>query len=290
MARLQIENDPPDAQVYTALQQAVERYLHAFRPPQRALGKTLAYETKPGVRMPRPEDNRPKRFYTTVSVAESEGGWQVLLDGRSVKTPAKKLLKVPTRTLAELLAAEWDAQGERINAPAMPANRLCFVAIDLMGEAHGATVAEVTRYASTDQLCFRAPDPSDLIAAQAAAWDPMLDWAARELGVSLRSGTGVLPIDQDAAALQAVHARAAALDVWRLTALAHATAVCSSAVLGFALLEGARGGEEIFALSIVDEAYQAANWGPDEEASQRLEMLRTELIAAERLLRALDAS
>lgn len=250
----------------------------------------MTYETKPGVRMPKPEDNRPKRFYTDVSVATGEGGWLVHLDGRSVKTPAKKLLQVPTKALAELLAAEWDAQGERINAPAMPANRLCFVAIDLMGDAHGATVAEVTRYASTDQLCFRAPDPSDLVAAQAAAWDPMLDWAKRELGVELRSGTGVLPIDQDAAALQAVHARAAALDVWRLTALAHATAVCSSAVLGFALLEGERGGDEVFALSIIDEAYQTAQWGHDEEAAQRLDLLKTELIAAERLLRALDAS
>ena len=250
----------------------------------------MAYETKPGVRMPKPEDNRPKRFYTDVSIAEGEGGWLVQLDGRSVKTPAKKLLQVPTRALAELLAAEWDAQGERINAPAMPANRLCFVAIDLMADAHGDTVAEVTRYASTDQLCFRAPDPSDLVAAQAAAWDPMLEWATRELGVPLRSGTGVLPIDQDAAALQAVHARAAALDVWRLTALAHATAVCSSAVLGFALLEGKSGGEEVFARSIIDEAYQIAQWGHDEEAAQRLELLKTELIAADRLLRALDAS
>lgn len=250
----------------------------------------MTYETKPGVRMPKPEDNRPKRFYTEAGVAQGEGGWQVVLDGRSVKTPAKQLLQVPTKALAELLAAEWAAQGERIDAPAMPANRLCFVAIDLMTTAHSATVAEVTRYASTDQLCFRAPEPSDLVAAQAAAWDPMLDWAKRELGVELRSGTGVLPIDQDAAALQAVHARAAALDVWRLTALAHATAVCSSAVLGLALLEGELGGEEIFALSIVDEAYQAAHWGQDEDATKRLDLLKTELIAAERLLRALDAS
>ena len=123
----------------------------------------MTYETKPGVRMPTPEDNRPKRFYTAVSVAPGEAGWQVLLDGRSVKTPARNLLQVPTKACAELLASEWEAQGERINAPAMPANRLCFVAIDLMGEAHGATVAEVTRYASTDQLCFRAPDPADLV-------------------------------------------------------------------------------------------------------------------------------
>jgi chaperone required for assembly of F1-ATPase len=248
------------------------------------------FETKPGVRMPKPEDNRPKRFYTDVTVGEGEGGWSVLLDGRAVKTPAKQLLQAPTRALAEMLAAEWDAQGERIDAPRMPLNRLSFVALDLMRDAHAATVAEVTRYATTDLLCFRAPEPTELVAAQAAAWDPMLAWSEAELGARLVAATGVLPIDQDPVALQAIHARARTLDPWRLTGLAHATAVSGSAVLGFALLLGRLDGETAHALSTLDEAWQASHWGEDAEATERLEGLRGELVAVERLLRALDAS
>ena len=247
------------------------------------------YETKPGVRLPKPEDARPKRFYEQVGVERGEAGWSVLLDGRGVRTPAKKVLAVPSAPLAERVAAEWSAQGERIDAPSMPLTRLCFVALDRMELAHAETVAEVTKYASTDLVCFRAPEPADLVAAQAAAWDPMLAWAERMLGAHFVAATGILPIDQDPVALQRVMAIAGEQDPWRLTALAHATAVTGSAILGLALLHGEIDGGEAFALSSVDEAWQAGTWGEDAEAAQRLALLKAELVAVDAMLRALDA-
>jgi len=245
------------------------------------------FETKPGVRIPKPEDTRPKRFYTTVTVEPAEGGYAVLLDGRSVKTPAKMALVLPSEALAGLIAAEWEAQGERIDAPSMPATRLCFVALDRLAVTREDTAAEVTKYASTDLLCFRAPEPPELVAAQAAAWDPMLDWAKETLGVTLVSATGLLPVEQDPVALTLVHNRARELDDIALTALAHATAVCGSAVLSLALLEDRIDGETAFALSTVDEHFQLSQWGEDEEARERLDNLRTELVAVEKVLRAL---
>lgn len=247
------------------------------------------YETKPGVKIPSREDSLPKRFYETVSVEPGEGGWAVLLDGRSVKTPARQALALPTRAAAEIIAAEWAAQGERIDAPNMPATRLVFVALDHMEAAHDATAAEITKYASTDLLCFRAPEPADLIRAQTSAWDPLLGWAERELGIHLVASAGLMPVEQDAVALATVNARAARLDDLRLTILAHTTSVCGSAILGLALLEGEIDGEQAFALSTVDEHYQISQWGEDHEAGQRLERLKTELVAADRLLRAFDA-
>lgn len=245
------------------------------------------FETKDGVRIPKPEDTRPKRFYETVSIAPAEGEFAVLLDGRPVRTPAKKPLSLPSQALADLVAAEWSAQGERIDAPKMPISRLCFVALDRMAEAREDTAAEVTRYASTDLLCFRAPDPAELVSAQSAAWDPMLKWASDALGVQLVSATGLLPVDQDPIALTLVHGRAKALDDIALTALAHATAVCGSAILGLALMEGEIDGETAFALSTVDEAFQISQWGEDAEARERLDALKTELISVEQVLRAL---
>jgi len=247
------------------------------------------YETKPGVRLPQQEDVRPKRFYETVSVDADGDAWAVRLDGRGVKTPARKTLSVPSEALARLVAGEWEAQGERIDAPAMPVTRLCFVALDRMGLAREETVAEVTKYASTDLVCFRAPDPAELVAAQAAAWDPMLAWAESALDAHFVAATGVLPVDQDPVALQRVMAKAGEQDDLRLTALAHATAVTGSAILGLALLEGEIDGGQAFALSSVDEAYQAGQWGEDAEAAARLALLKTELVAVERMLRALDA-
>ncbi|MAK65223.1 MAG: ATPase, partial [Maricaulis sp.] len=189
-----------------------------------------------------------------------------------------------------LIAAEGDVRVDPIDPPPMPPPRLCFVALDRMGEALDATVAEVTRYAATDLLCFRAPDPAELVAAQAAAWDPLLKWADETLGAHFVPATGVLPVDQDPIALQRVMAKAGEQDKWRLTALAHATAVCGSAILGLALLEGEIDGDQAFALSSVDEAFQASHWGEDSEAAERLALLKAELVAVHAMLRALDAA
>ena len=85
-------------------------------------------------------------------------------------------------------------------------------------------------------------------------------------------------------------AKAGEQDKWRLTALAHATAVCGSAILGLALLEGEIDGDQAFALSSVDEAFQASHWGEDSEAAERLALLKAELVAVHAMLRALDAA
>ncbi|MHA6289451.1 ATP12 family chaperone protein [Maricaulis sp. CAU 1757] len=248
----------------------------------------MSYETKPGVRLPEAEDARPKRFYETVEISGSDDdGWSVLLDGRKVKTPARQALNVPSEALADHVAREWREQGERIDAAGMPVTRLVFVALDRMGEAREATEAEITRYASTDLLCFRAPEPTELVSAQAAAWDPMLAWIDEALGCHLVPATGLLPVDQDPIALQRVHERVGQLSDLALTATAHATAVCGSAVLGLALLEGRIDGAQAFALSTVDEHFQMSHWGEDAEAAERLAGLKAELIACEQVLRAL---
>lgn len=249
----------------------------------------MTYETKPGVKIPTRENALPKRFYEAVDVVELEAGFAVHLDGRPVKSPARRALTLPTRKLAELVASEWAAQGERIDAPAMPATRLCFVAIDLIPDARDATIAEVTKYATTDLLCFRAPEPPELTMSQAAAWDPILAWAEETLGAHFAPATGLMPIDQDPVALQRVMHHASGLDTWRLTTLAHVTAVCGSALLGLSLIHGRIDGEQAFVLAHIDEHFQISQWGEDHEAAERLARLRTELRTMGEVLRALDA-
>ncbi|MEP6148004.1 MAG: ATP12 family protein, partial [Nisaea sp.] len=52
-----------------------------------------------------------KRFYEAASVEKADGGYQVLLDDRPVRTPAKAPLLLPVEELAAKIAAEWNAQG-----------------------------------------------------------------------------------------------------------------------------------------------------------------------------------
>ncbi len=123
------------------------------------------------------------RFYTSVEVAAVEGGgFAVRLDGRPVRTPGKRPLVAPTRAVAELVAAEWAAQGETIEPLSMPATRLANSAIDGVADALAATQAAIARYAEADLVCYRAEAPEALVALQAAAYDPVLAWARERLG------------------------------------------------------------------------------------------------------------
>ena len=51
-----------------------------------------------------------KRFWKQATAEACDGGFCGKLDGRAVKTPAKRPLVVPTLAMAQAIAAEWDAQ------------------------------------------------------------------------------------------------------------------------------------------------------------------------------------
>ena len=66
---------------------------------------------------------KAKRFWKEARVVRGDTGYTVELDGRPVRTPAKSLLTLPGRKLAEAVAAEWDAQDDVINPATMPVTR-----------------------------------------------------------------------------------------------------------------------------------------------------------------------
>src|SRR5215216_5045082 len=123
-----------------------------------------------------------QRFYERVSIEEGEGGHGLKLDGRPVRTPARRVLAAPTRGLAEVLAAEWEAQREIIDPARMPATRLANSIIDGVADKTVAVAAEVEKYLASDLVFYRAETPDGLIALQSAAWDPLIDWARDALG------------------------------------------------------------------------------------------------------------
>jgi len=245
------------------------------------------YETKPGVAVPKPEDTRPKRFYTDAATSQTDTGWAVMLDGRQVRTPRKTPLVLPTQNLAELVCEEWAAQGDRIDPMTMPLTRLANVVLDQSDAHRDALVYEVIKYAVTDLLRHRAAEPDDLVALQVETWNPYLDWAKAELGAHLPAVTGILPAAAPEASISALRERASRYDVWRLTTLVQVTSLTGSAVLGFALVEGHAKGEAVFAASRLDEDFQISQWGEDEEAAEYAAGIRREILACARCLAAL---
>lgn len=227
---------------------------------------------------------KARRFWKAAAVEPAGEGWQVTLDGRPVRTPGKLPLILPTRALADAIAAEWDAQSEAIDPNAMPLTRAANSAIEKVAPQFQAVADMLGDYGGTDLLSYRATHPPALAARQAAGWDPLLDWADATMGARLAVTQGVIPIPQDAAALARLRTRLDALDPWELTALHDLVTLPGSLVLGLAVFDGRLSADEAHALSRIDEDHQAEAWGRDDEAeaaaAARLEALRS----SERLL------
>jgi chaperone required for assembly of F1-ATPase len=221
-----------------------------------------------------------KRFYRKAEAVPAAGGHGVALDGRLVKTPAKRDLVVSGAALAAAMAAEWNAQQGDIRRETMPLTRLAGVTIDRSAAQREAIVRQVARYAGTDLVCYRATHPPALAARQQAVWQPLLDWAARRYDTPLVVTTGVIPASQPAASLAAFVTVVAAHNDFSLTALHAATAACGSLVIALALLEGRLDAGEAFAASQLDESFQIESWGEDTEQAERRAGLAAEIAAA----------
>lgn len=211
-------------------------------------------------------DWKAKRFWKDAAVIAVDGGFTVELDDRSVKTPAKRLLVVPTIEMANAIAAEWQAQDGVIDPNTMPVTKTANAAIDKVAVQHGEVADMLAAYGDADLLCYRAEAPEALVARQTALWDPMLDWAKDALDVRLQTRKGVIHQPQDAADLEKLAVRTHALDPFELAAFHDLVSLSGSLVLGFAAATQARDADALWELSRLDEIWQAEQWGQDDDA------------------------
>ena len=225
----------------------------------------------------------PKRFWKNADVVSVEGGFSVTLDGRSVKTPAKNLLTLPTKAMAEAVAAEWQAQEEKIDPATMPVTRTANAALDKVVPQHGEVADMLAEYGDSDLLCYRADSPSELVDLQSAHWDGLLEWAAEALGVRLHTRTGIMHKPQDADALAALSARVHALDSFELAAFHDLVSLSGSLIIGFAATLDARAPSDLWDVSRVDENYQADQWGRDDDAEELAARKRDSFLHAKRM-------
>lgn len=211
----------------------------------------------------------PKRFYTHVILSSLPHGHAILLDGRPVKTPKKSPFAVPTQALAERIAAEWVAQGATIDPETMPLTRLANTTLDAVIPNLDAVRADIVAFSGTDALCYRAQNPSDLAALQASQWDPILAWAAADLGARFAVTATILHQSQPNDALGAIATELENYDAWQITALHVITTLTGSAILALAVARNHLTPGQAWAAAHCDEDWQLSRWGSDEEATTR---------------------
>lgn len=225
-----------------------------------------------------------KRFYTEVTVASEPGGWGVHLDGKPVRTPAQVPLLVPTVALADAVAAEWAVQIATIVPVTMPLTGLANAAIDRIAPDVARFAGELTRFAESELLCYRAENPAPLVARQAAMWDPLLAWATARYDIVFAVTSGIVHVAQPPATLVRLGMAFASFDPFRLAALHPVVTICGSAVIGLAVAERRLDGNQAWAMGQLDEIWQTEQWGEDPLATASREARQGGLAAAVKML------
>lgn len=209
-----------------------------------------------------------RRFWKEVSLEQGAYGHGIRLDGRALKTPKKGELYLPTRALADAVAAEWDAVGETIDPASMPMTGFANAAIDHVAPDRASFAASIAAYGESDAFCYRA-DPQDALAArQAEIWNPWLDWARRRYDVSFTIVHGVMHLPQPEPTLGALGAAVAARGTFELAAMAKLAHLAGSLVAVLAIVEKAGSAAELWQAVCLEELWQEQLWGTDRWAQK----------------------
>ena len=226
-----------------------------------------------------------KRFWTETDVIEVEHGFSVTLDGRHVRTPLKSALTLPTRGMADAVAAEWEAQTGKIDPLSMPFTRAANAATDKVTPQHAEVADMLAAYGDSDLICYRASDPRGLVERQNKGWDPLVDWSATALKAPLQVYVGVMHAEQPSISTQSLSQRVHGFDAYQLTAFHDLVSLSGSLIIGFAVTENYASAADLWEVSRIDETWQSDQWGHDEEAEKMAATKRDAFLHADRFFR-----
>ena len=229
-----------------------------------------------------------KRFWTEVTLHETNGSLGIRLDGKPMRLPGGGPLALPPGLLAEAIAAEWrtagGAPGGTVKMEDLPLTRIAATATQNIAPDPGPTIDAIARYAETELLCYRAEFPPELAARQALLWQPWLEWSAFHLGARLTASAGVMPHAQPAHAIARLRDIVAACTPWRLAGLGVAVPALGSLILGLALAEQRLEPDTAHELALLDELFETQLWGVDSLAEARRQHLRQDIADAFRFM------
>lgn len=225
-----------------------------------------------------------KRFWKNAASVAARDGFGIELDGRPVMTPHRRPLVVPTPMLADAIADEWNAVGETLDPRAMPLTGIANAAIDIVSVDPKGFAASIAAYAETDLLAYRAESPANLVAAQAAAWDPVLQWARERYDIHFTIIAGIIHQPQPAETVARLAEAVGAQPPFTLAALSPIVTIGGSLVTALALLEDALNLEDAWQAVTFEELWQETQWGTDALATQARETRKREFEAAAHFL------
>ncbi|XP_054545782.1 ATP synthase mitochondrial F1 complex assembly factor 2 isoform X2 [Talpa occidentalis] len=198
-----------------------------------------------------------KRFYQNVSITQGEGGFEINLDHRKLKTPQAKLFTVPSEALAIAVATEWDSQQDTIKFYTMHLTTLCNTSLDNPTQRNkDQLIRAAVKFLDTDTICYRVEEPETLVELQKNEWDPVIEWAEKRYGVEIGSSTSIMGPSIPARTREVLISHLASYNTWALQGIEFVVAQLKSMVLTLGLIDLHLTVEQAVLLSRLEEEYQ----------------------------------
>ena len=219
-----------------------------------------------------------KKFWEKVSIKKiSSDSFCIMLDKRFLKTPLKRELVLPNLNLAQEIVKEWDQDSKNINTESMIFYSLISTSLDKIIDNKNLYINDILDYIDTDLICYRAENPKELVELQKNKWDPIILFLEKYIGTKVEVFQGILPKKQHANVHVKLNNIINQFDIFEISALHRITNITGSIFLSLCVLKKDISKNEVFELSLLDELWQAENWGFDEETSQKRKEISIEL-------------
>uniref|UniRef100_A0A6I8SUF7 ATP synthase mitochondrial F1 complex assembly factor 2 n=1 Tax=Xenopus tropicalis TaxID=8364 RepID=A0A6I8SUF7_XENTR len=178
-----------------------------------------------------------KKFYENVSISHGEGGFEINLDRRKLRTPQGKIFTAPSEALAVAVATEWDCQRDVIKFYTM----------------HLTTLLPCIHY--------RVEEPPGLVELQRNEWDPVIEWAEKRYNVVIGSSTSIQGPIIPTETKDVFSRHLASYNSWGLLGIEFIISQLKSLVLTMGLIDRHLPVEKAVLLSRLEEEYQIQRWG-----------------------------
>lgn len=184
------------------------------------------------------------------------------MDKRKLKTPKGNVFYTTNESLASLVAAEWDSQKDKIELNQMHLTTLTNTAIDNPGSLDIDSATEkLISFLESDTLCFRMPEPEELLKLQTNNLDPVVQWFADFFHCNVPVSQNVTLPEIDAKTRSILERYFKSFNLWSLVGFLFATENLKSLILSCALMNRQLSVEDAIQLSRIEENFQSRIWG-----------------------------
>lgn len=146
-------------------------------------------------------------------------------------------------------------------------------------------IDKLVQFSQTDMLLFWGEN-KELMDRQQQLWGPILQWASDSMELKLKTTSSLDVPEQEKKTGYRMRLFLESLSDKELLAFFKAALDMRSVLLAAALVKGRLTAEDAFHAAFIEELWQSENWGVVEEAEQKRNELKQELIEIEKFLKA----